>query len=438
MRWTVQLTSACLLAAAPALSAQESLPPPAVDASGPAIAPALSPPRPAPGFAPPPGYTPSPAYSIYSPPATYPSAGPVVEPVSFRDPAGNPFLWLGIEGLIWWTRGQAVSVPLVTTGPASQGNNAGNLGVPGTVSLNQPLNYGAAGGTRFFAGGWFDSDHTIGMDGSIFLLGSQSAGYHIIDRAGDGSLVINTPVVGAPFTTQISAPGMATGNVHVNVSAHFGGGDVDLLYNLYRDRGWTLNLLGGYRYVQLNESITIDSRSDLFTTATYTDALGNVIVSAPPGSTIVASDRFSTRNQFNGGQLGVNFQRRWGRLSVSGAAKLAIGDMHEVVTVSGATNVMPINAAPVPLSGGNFATLQQGRYGQDRFAFIPEVQCNLGYQITPWMRGQIGYNFLYLSRVVRPGNQIDNFYDGVNHPAVPMTNSSFWAQGLNIGLLFSF
>ncbi len=119
-------------------------------------------------------------------------------------------------------------------------------------------------------------------------------------------------------------------------------------------------------------------------------------------------------------------------------AKLAIGDTHEVVTVNGTTTVFPVNGAQVPLIGGNYATLQIGRYSMDRFALAPEGQLNVGYQITPWLRGQIGYDFLYLSSVARPGNQIDNTYDGVTHPLVPMTSSTYWAQGLTLSLQFDF
>jgi hypothetical protein len=68
----------------------------------------------------------------------------------------------------------------------------------------------------------------------------------------------------------------------------------------------------------------------------------------------------------------------------------------------------------------------------------PQAQLVLGYQLTPWMRTQIGYDFLYLTSVARRGSQIDNSYDGVTHPLVPMSSSSFWAQGLTFSLVFSF
>ncbi len=196
--------------------------------------------------------------------------------------------------------------------------------------------------------------------------------------------------------------------------------------------------MAGYRYLSLEEHINIHADSLMFVTTTYTDSAGNVLVSAPPGSSVVVNDRFATRNQFNGGQLGVAAQYALGRWYFGGAFKLALGATHEVVTIDGATNVYPLNAASVPLSGGNFATLQMGQYSQNRFAVVPDVQVNVGYQITPWLRATVGYQFLYLSSVLRPGNQIDNTFDGVVHPLVPMVSSSYWAQGLNFGLVFTY
>jgi hypothetical protein len=355
----------------------------------------------------------------------------------FREP-GDPGFWIGFDGLLWWTKNQPLHVPLITTGPASQGANAGSLGAPGTTSLNGPLQFDAEGGGRFFLGGWFDCAHTIGMDGSLFWLNQQSAGFSAVDRASNGSFVINEPVAGAPFITQVSAPGVGTGSVLVSATSRLYGGDLDLLYNLYRGNGWTVNLRGGYRYLELYERLDILSNSTVFATTTFSDGAGNTLVSAPPGSAITVIDQFHTRNQFNGGQIGADFQYLAGRWIFSGSGRVSLGDTYEVVTINGATNVFPTNGSPVPLSGGNFATLQMGRYSQNRFAVVPEAQLNIGYQFTPWIRGSIGYNFLYLSSVARPGNQIDNTYDGVVHPIVPMTSSSYWAHGLNLSLQFDF
>jgi Putative beta barrel porin-7 (BBP7) len=452
MRHGMPLVIAALLVCAGALPAQEriALPPPDSSSAGPSALPASLPiaqaPAPPPGpssppSAPallPPGPYPPPYLQYPPPPGAYPGPAYPPAPVLLGEPDRNPNFWVGAEALLWWSKNQPLSVPVITTGPASQGANAGNLGAPGTVSLNGPLNSDVEGGVRLFAGGWFDPEHTIGLEGSLFFLGRQSAGFGASDRSGTGSFVINEPVVGAPFVTQVSAPGVETGSVAVDATSRLWGGDVNLMYNLYRANGLTVNLLGGYRYLELEESLNIAANSSLFTTTTYTDNMGNTLATAPPGSAVTVLDHFGTRNEFNGGQIGADFQYVRGRWFVGGAAKLAIGATHEVVTVNGTTTVFPVNATPVPLGGGNFANIQSGRYSTDRFALAPEGQLNVGYQITPWLRGLIGYTFLYLSSVARPGNQIDNTYDGMTHPTVPMTSSSYWAQGLTLSFQFSY
>jgi hypothetical protein len=449
IRFANSFALSCLLVAAGQLSAQQGgLGPPA---GAPALGPPPAPVMPAadqaaPAIGPPPAPVgpagpvgPSPGSAFVVPPYGLPPGAyvPMAPPVIVRDPA-NPAMWGGVEALLWWTRNQPLPIPLLTTGPGSLGATAGNLGAPGTTSLNEPLSFGATGGVRFFGGVWITGDHTWGLDGSIFALARQSTGFGAFDRSGKGGFVINEPVAGAPFSTQVSAPGFDTGGASVIARSRLVGGDVDVLYNLVRAGGWTVNLLGGYRAIELDESLTIDAGSQMFVATTFTDNAGNILVTAPAGSTITVTDRFAVRNQFNGGQLGIAAQYSLARWYFGGTVKLAIGATHEVVTVDGATNVFPLGGNPVPLIGGNFATLQIGRYAQDRFAVAPEVQLNVGYQVTPWMRATVGYQFLFLSSALRPGSQIDNTYNGVQHPMVPMVSSSYWAQGLNFGLVFSY
>jgi hypothetical protein len=356
-----------------------------------------------------------------------------------RDPIGNPSFWMGVDSLVWWIKGQPLSVPVVTTGPVSQGVNAGNLGAPGTVSLNQPLDYGAVGGVNLFAGGWFDAAHTWGMEGSLIILGQQTTGFTVSDRSGNGNVVINEPVAGAPFSTLVSAPGIDTGAVYVHSSSEFLGLEINALYNLVRANGWTVNLLGGFRYFELNETLHVRADSTLFTSTTYTDNLGNTLATAPPGSGVTVIDQFNTHNQFYGGQIGAKFQylstRRW---FIDGSGFLGIGGTHESININGMTNVYPVNGNPVYLTGGNYASMQMGRYSTDRFAVAPGFRVNVGYQFTPHIRASIGYNFLAISNVLRPGNQIDNTYDGITHPLVPMTSSTFWTQGLNLTFQVNF
>jgi hypothetical protein len=458
MRHGRSLAVACLVIVAGSLPAQvpEQIPAPAPDpvpaGQSPPPPPSTSTqlpapsPLPPPSYAPPPGPNAPPSPPYYPPPGPY---GPYGPPPGLYPPPGpppwvvfdnitNPSFWIGLDGLVWWTKSQPLSVPLLTTGPGWEGASAGVPGMPGTTSLDSPLNPGVTGGFRLLAGGWFNAAHTIGMDGSFFILAQQVSGFGAIDRSGVGNFVINEPIVGAPFNTQVSAPGVESGDAIVRATTVFGGANVNLLGNLYRDNGWMINLLGGYRYLQLDESLSITANSNLFTTTTYSDNMGDVLATAPPGSSVTTFDQFRTRNQFNGGQIGFQCQYLWRLVSIGGWAKLGIGDTYEEVTVNGNTTVYPVNGSSVPLIGGNYATMQIGRYTANHFALAPEAELKIGYQLFPYLRAQIGYDFIFLSSVVRPGNQIDNTYDGVTHPLVPMANSSFWAQGLTLSLQFTF
>jgi hypothetical protein len=356
----------------------------------------------------------------------------------YRGDPNNPSVWFGVESIIWWSKTQPQSVPLLTTGPGSQGANAGAIGAPGTVTLGGPIDYGAQGGVRFFVGGWLDPEHRFGVEGGMFFLDRTGAGYSASDHAGTGAFVINEPVTGAPFITQVSAPGVETGSAVVGSSTRLWGADIDALLNVCRGPCWSVSLLGGFRYLNLEESLDIIGNSQLFTTTTYLDNNGNTLATAGPGSTVTVADQFSTRNQFYGGVLGARGRYVIGRWVLEGTGSIALGGTHEVLTVNGVTNLYPATGNPVSFQGGNYATLQTGTYSINRFAVAPQLQLSLGYQFTPFLRGTIGYNFTYLSSVLRPGNQVDNVYNGVSRPAVPLTASSFWAQGINLGLQFTY
>ncbi len=115
-------------------------------------------------------------------------------------------------------------------------------------------------------------------------------------------------------------------------------------------------------------------------------------------------------------------------------------------------------ASPVNYAGGVFAQpSNMGAHDADHFAFVPEGDLSLGYAFASWGRVMIGYDILYISDVARPGSQIDpgvNIYrSGVvqaasppiaapatdpGRPAYSATQSTFWAQGLTLGVEMHF
>ena len=73
--------------------------------------------------------------------------------------------------------------------------------------------------------------------------------------------------------------------------------------------------------------------------------------------------------------------------------------------------------------------------------------------MTDQLKAFVGYNFLYWSNVIRPGDQIDTVIDvnrvprfvppgvivpdaGVQRPAVLFRETDFWAQGINFGVQY--
>ena len=59
-----------------------------------------------------------------------------------------------------------------------------------------------------------------------------------------------------------------------------------------------------------------------------------------------------------------------------------------------------------------------GKQSATRFAVIPEVNLNVGYQVTRRAALLIGWSFLYASNVARPGDQIDRNINPSQFPSI--------------------
>jgi hypothetical protein len=142
--------------------------------------------------------------------------------------------------------------------------------------------------------------------------------------------------------------------------------------------------------------------------------------------TTATTDAFHTDNRFYGGNLGARARYRLGGLFLEAAGQVALGDTHETVDIGFAGQ-------------GIFARpSNSGRFTRDEFAVVPEASFNVGYDLTSWARATIGYTFLSVSQVARPGEQIDRQLAGTGHPAFTFQGTDFWAQGLNFGLAFRY
>jgi hypothetical protein len=120
------------------------------------------------------------------------------------------------------------------------------------------------------------------------------------------------------------------------------------------------------------------------------------------------------------------------------------------VEINGSTTVTVPGFAPVTSPGGLLAlSTNSGSHTRDVFAVIPEARVQLAYQVGPHLGVHAGYSFLYCSRVVRAGDQIDLVVNPAllppplpgafpQRPAFRFEGSSVWAQGIDLGMELRF
>jgi hypothetical protein len=355
----------------------------------------------------------------------------------------GPRWYLRAEYLLWWTKDDRVP-PLVTT---STPDDQGIVGRPSTRVLfgGDGLDQNPRSGGRFTAGYFLDDCGDKFFEVSGFFLGQRSARF-------TANSAMN-PILARPFfnlnggaesSQTVASPGISTGSINVNAPSNLWGLQANLGCNLGCGCNYAVRLLGGFRYLDLDESLTITENIQ---------GLGG----APPpftNASISVFDRFATHNQFYGGQAGLEGRYRAGRWSLDGRFTLALGGTHQSLTIDGMETIVSPDGTVRMFRGGLLALPSNiGHFSQNRFSVVPEVGINLGYQLTDRLRAYAGYNFLYWSNVLRPGEQIDRVLDitqipnfappgtpsaGQNRPRVSFKESDFWAQGITFGLEFTY
>jgi hypothetical protein len=432
-------------------------------------APADLPPAPAP--APGPGDVPAGGGAVPPLPQDARKYWPSQEASAFPFP-----FWARAEYLLWSIKDGPSTPPLITTGPARASRPA-VPGAPGTVVLfdGSDYDYGHVSGGRWILGAWCDCDEAWGAELTGFVLPDHR---RVFGSFSDGT---GSPVLGLPFRDALSGtelvdfaafPHRFAGGITVSYHSGLWGMEGNLLSNFSRGEvrlgdnpcpfgELRTDLLAGFRYADLHEGLNVAQGSVVLPRGA-TDFNGRPV---PVGRILVLSDDFHTRNQFYGVQAGAQAEFVRGRFFLDVLGKLALGNSHEVVEVSGNTMVfhsvrMP-GCGPFPVAvgcpasaeGGFLATSTNiGRFHRDRFAVLPELGVNVGYQVCPLLRVFAGYTFLYWSEVVRPGDQVDATVNltrvptsatfgplrGPARPALPFKDTDFWAQGVNFGVEFRY
>jgi hypothetical protein len=383
-------------------------------------------------------------------------------------------LYGGIEYLHWWVKGAPLSVPLLTTGPDVEPIEGGFIknsdvtilyGAPFSPAVggNNTQSFPGLSGARLTLGYWFDDQRRYAIEGegfglqnatTIFQTNSDASGqppmriplYNSVPylAGGPGGMLVLPTEDGVP----VSVPDDVAGKVSFKNSLNFWGVQANGVASLYRDGPWELSGLGGFRYLSLSESFNL--RLDIVgVSGMYTGESG------------WTGDQFSTANHFYGATLGMRGRYHFGPFSVEATGRLSLGADNEMLNVSGSFaeyNTPIVSGTPGSANGlrtvttgpnGIFAQpSNEGSTSGTRFAVVPEIGIKLGYDVTPSMQLTIGYNFLYISSVLRPTDQIDrNFSKGLpflqdpastTGPTRRFKTTDFYAQGFTVGVSYRF
>jgi Putative beta barrel porin-7 (BBP7) len=361
--------------------------------------------------------------------------------------------WIAFDYLNWWISPMQINAPLVTTGnPLSP--TGGALTDPATRVLfgNSDVDFGPQVGGRLSMGYWFGCDAKWGIEGSGFLLATQRNSFIA------SSNNVGSPLLALPFQTPagveardlISSPAVPqTGTVFSVATTRLWGADVNAACNVYRDCTCAIDLLAGFRYYDLNETLTLNPSSSAAPTPIRIPA-GDFHLLVMSTSLSSAYDYFSTHNQFYGGQVGGRAAYHGcGPWSAEILGMVALGDTEHTLYASGnsfSTNTVTVlrivngtgkvvNSASQTKStsakNGFFTNPNNiGKFESSSFSVVPQIELKVGYDITPHIRATIGFDALYWTDVERPGNQI-NHVIGLG-PVNNLTN--LWAEGFNTGL----
>lgn len=365
-----------------------------------------------------------------------------------------PKFWTNFDYLLWFAQAQPTSFPFVTSGPPAAGGIPGSVGTT-TLHSNSDLGYNLINGFRITTGWFRDDARRYGWYGSGFLL-EQKANVFFAQSDASGQGLLARPFIdattGGPNALYASFPTFVSGNILIYSSNQTWGAEGGPIVNLFRsspdDGGclWDVNLMTAFRFLQIREMVRMQQFSSpiLGSTLPFDGKLYG------PPVQIEVNDEFNTTNRFYGGQLGLQSTLRYNRVSFGMTGKVAIGVMNQVVDVNGFSILrQPSSIGQSVAQGGLFANSTNiGRYNNDEFTVIPELNANLGYNWCSWLSTTIGYSFMYVNRVARPGDQ---FGATVNPAVVPvsptyglggavatpnpiLTQSDFWLQGVSFGL----
>jgi len=366
---------------------------------------------------------------------------------------GGEAFWVYADYLYWQVDG--VGVPaLVTASPVGTPlATAGALGAPTTAIIagGDEINDDWRSGYRIGGGFWLDRCAGLAVIGDYFHAGRDSDGF---SRGPEDGQIIARPFfnaqTGAPDAQLVNVPGELGGRVDVRAFTDFQGAGIGLSQILCAScdpcTGNMANLavIGGYRYYKHDSVLTI--AEDL-------TVLPGTTAPLVPGTTFDILDRFSARNEFHGGELGLQGRIERDAWFFDGLAAVAVGGNRRVVIVDGQTTTTVPGGGTTTAAGGLLTSeaTNIGRYSDTDTSVIPRFRVGIGAYLTENLSIRTGYNVIILDDFVEaashlpPGLAVDPRNlppiqaGGGPDPRFPgLVGSTVVAHGLDFGLMLTF
>jgi hypothetical protein len=179
-----------------------------------------------------------------------------------------PRLWASVEYLLWNIPDPKVPM-LVGTVPEPAAELVQRL----TNSTITPLfgdgagriDYGEQSGLRLNVGCWLDSDQEVGLEAGYFQL-QQGRQQTVLQSTAAAPLGVTfyDSAAAQQILIMDAVPGLRDGAVAIDASNHFWGVEANALFRLPAPAfPGTLHLLAGFRHLQFDEGLSINSTSTL-------------------------------------------------------------------------------------------------------------------------------------------------------------------------------
>ena len=342
-----------------------------------------------------------------------------------------------------------IQVPaLVTTGNAAAGrDNAGVLGVAGTnVLFGGEIADEDRSGGRIEIGRYLPGDLGLAVSASYLFtedatstFRADSATFPVLARP----FVNVSPTAAGQDAELYGFPADLTGNLQATASSRLDAADVLVRALLVSQPDRRFETFLGYTSVRLDDDLSIGGFRQVVGAGS-----GMTL-----GTTMEHTDRFRTTNDFHGLAIGGRSQQAIGPWLLTTSVKLGLGTTDASVERSGQTRtVTPDGAGGTTVATSSNGLLVQasnsGSESADSFSVAPEVRLMLSRRLPIDWDVTIGYHLLYLSRVMRAGDQIDSLVNptqagpgGLNGLARPLATGT-WddmiAQAVAIGFYREF